>query len=117
MSTLPAVNQVLRERMLSARARTDQTFRILKPEACYARPIPERHRLIFYLGHLEAFDWNQIGRGALPLPAIHPEFDQLFEFGIDPPPGHAAADQPSDWPTQAEVLEYNRTARQTQIGR
>src|SRR6202171_4719437 len=111
MSTLPAVNQVLRERMLSARARTDQTFRILKPEACYARPIPERHRLIFYLGHLEAFDWNQICREALDIPSFHPEFDKLFEFGIDPPVGKVAEDTPSDWPDVGHVRAYNNKVR------
>ena len=104
-------SQSLLEAVHDARACTDALFRLLQPGALYQRPIPERHRLIFYLGHLEAFDWNQIGRGALGLPAFHAQFDQLFEFGIDPPPGQAAADQPSDWPSQAEVLEYSRTAR------
>src|ERR1700694_729687 len=113
MTSATLASQSLLEAVHDARARTDALFRLLQPGALYRRPIPERHRLIFYLGHLEAFDWNQIGRGALGLPAFHPEFDQLFEFGIDPPPGQAAADQPSDWPTQAEVLEYNQTARQT----
>ena len=64
-------------------------------------PIPERHRLIFYLGHVEAFDWNQICRGALGMPSFHPGFDKLFEFGIDPAPGTATQDQPSDWPSAA----------------
>jgi iron(II)-dependent oxidoreductase len=103
MSTLPALNRALRERLESARARTDRTFQILKAEAFYSRPIPERHRLIFYLGHLEAFDWNQICRQGLDIPSFHPEFDRLFEFGIDPPVGKAAEDQPSDWPSIEEV--------------
>ncbi|MDP8979029.1 MAG: SUMF1/EgtB/PvdO family nonheme iron enzyme [Acidobacteriota bacterium] len=107
------VSSSLIEAVHDARARTDAHFSLLQPSALYQRPIPERHRLIFYLGHLEAFDWNQIGRSALGLRSFHPEFDKLFEFGIDPPPGQAAADQPSDWPTQAQVLEYNRLTRQT----
>ena len=41
----------------AARARTDALFELLDPVALYDRPVPERHRLIFYLGHLEAFDW------------------------------------------------------------
>ena len=68
--------------MQHARAQTDALFQLLAPGAIYDRPIPERHRLVFYLGHLEAFDWNQIGRGYLNLPSFHPEFDKLFEFGI-----------------------------------
>ena len=39
----------LDERLADARTRTDEIFRILKPEALYDRPIAERHRLIFYL--------------------------------------------------------------------
>ena len=97
--------------MREARAQTDALFKLLAPGAIYDRPIPERHRLIFYLGHLEAFDWNQIGRNYLDLPSFHPEFDKLFEFGIDPPPGQAAQDQPEDWPSVAEVQNYNQRVR------
>ena len=113
MSTAPAPNPVLCDRINSARARTDELFALLKPEAIYSRPVAERHRLIFYLGHLEAFDWNQICRGALDIPSFHPQFDKLFEFGIDPPVGRAAEDQPSDWPAVDEVLKYNRRARRS----
>src|SRR5216684_1518965 len=112
MSTLPAVDRVLCERMASGRARTDQLFQILRPEAYYSRPIPERHRLIFYLGHLEAFDWNQICRQGLGIPSFHPEFDRLFEFGIDPPVGKAPEDQPSDWPSIEQVRAYGQRTRQ-----
>jgi len=45
-------------RLESAREQTDAIFDLIDSEALYSRPIPERHRLIFYLGHLEAFDWN-----------------------------------------------------------
>ena len=95
----------------SARARTDELFRLLRPGALYSRPIPERHRLIFYLGHLEAFDWNQICHNALDIPSFHPEFDRLFEFGIDPPVGKAPEDQPSDWPSEGEIQNYNQRTR------
>ena len=95
----------------SARARTDELFTLLRPGALYSRPIPERHRLIFYLGHLEAFDWNQVCRNALDIPSFHPEFDRLFEFGIDPPVGKAPEDQPSDWPSEGEIQNYNQRTR------
>ncbi len=111
MSTTPAPPRILCERMDSARERTDELFQLLKPEALYSRPVPERHRLIFYLGHLEAFDWNQICRQALGIPSFHPEFDKLFEFGIDPPIGKAPQDQPADWPAVGEILNYNRRVR------
>src|ERR1051326_9520977 len=86
----------LSQRLAAARDRTDEIFRCLKPEAITERPIPERHRMIFYLGHVEAFDWNLIGRYALDVPSFHPTFDQLFAFGIDPPPGKLPEDRPSD---------------------
>jgi formylglycine-generating enzyme required for sulfatase activity len=94
-----------------ARARTDELFALVRPDAIYDRPIAERHRVVFYLGHVEAFDWNLL-RGHNPeVRAFHPEFDRLFAFGIDPPPGQLPADQPQDWPGVAEVEEYNRRTR------
>jgi gamma-glutamyl hercynylcysteine S-oxide synthase len=94
-----------------ARENTDALLRLVKPEFLYERPIAERHRMIFYLGHLEAFDWNLIGRYALDVPAFQPEFDRLFAFGIDPPPGELPQDQPADWPSIDEVRSYVRRTR------
>ena len=101
----------MQARLDEARARTDELFRLLSPGSIYERPIAERHRLIFYLGHLEAFDWNQVCRTGLGMQAFNPEFDKLFEFGIDPAPGQAPADVPSDWPAIAEIEKYNTTVR------
>ena len=112
MLTTPIATQLLGYKIEAARARTDDLFRLLKPDALYQRPVPERHRLIFYLGHLEAFDWNQICRVALDVPSIHPEFDRLVEFGIDPAPGEESADRPADWPSIAEILGYRERVRQ-----
>jgi iron(II)-dependent oxidoreductase len=97
--------------LAEAREQTDDLFRLVRPNSLYERPIPERHRIVFYLGHLEAFDWNLIGRYALDIRSFQPEFDRLFAFGIDPPPGHLPADQPSDWPSLAEVERYNLRTR------
>ncbi len=94
-----------------ARERTDSLFQIVRPDSLYERPLPERHRIIFYLGHLEAFDWNLIGRYALDRRSFSPDFDKLFAFGIDPPPGQLPADMPSDWPSLEEVARYNRRTR------
>ncbi|HTX35223.1 MAG TPA: SUMF1/EgtB/PvdO family nonheme iron enzyme [Bryobacteraceae bacterium] len=97
--------------LAAARAQTDALFRLVRPDSLYHRPIPERHRIIFYLGHLEAFDWNLMARNALGRPSFHPTFDRLFAFGIDPPPGRSPSDQPSDWPSLAEVERYNHRTR------
>ena len=107
------VTTQLHREVLEARAHTDALFALVDDETLYERPIPGRHRLIFYVGHVDAFDWNQLGRRVLDLPSFHSSFDRLFEAGIDPPPGQAPADAPSDWPALVEVREYvERTRRQ-----
>ena len=103
----------LLDRLSEARANTDRLFSIVKPEALYDRPIPERHRIVFYIGHLEAFDWNLLRERALSLGSFHPEFDHLFAFGIDPVGGGLPTDRPADWPTMDAVKEYVAEARQT----
>ena len=102
----------LHQELVIARSQTDHLFDLLDPAALYDRPIPERNRIIFYLGHLEAFDWNQLARRYLSAPTFHPAFDQLFERGIDPEPGQLPADQPKDWPPLAEVRSYCQSVRE-----
>jgi len=41
------------EELSVARQKTDELFAIVKSDALYDRPIPERHRIIFYIGHLK----------------------------------------------------------------
>jgi iron(II)-dependent oxidoreductase len=97
-------------RFEEARARTDALFSLLPPNSFYDRPIPERHRLIFYLGHLEAFDWNLLS-GPLGLEPHEPDFDRLFAFGIDPVGGGLPTDVPGDWPNIARIEKYNSRIR------
>src|ERR1700741_3030998 len=101
----------LHSRLLSARARTDEVFHIVRAEALYDRPIAERHRIIFYIGHVEAFDWNLLAQRAFGLQSFHPTFDQLFAFGIDPVGGGLPTDQPRDWPAREEIEQYNQRLR------
>src|SRR5271154_2468942 len=98
----------LLQTLADARARTDELFGIVRPEALYDRPIAERHRLIFYTGHLEAFDWNLLGRRHFDLPSFDATLDQLFAFGIDPVGGGLPKDVPEDWPNRAKVSGYNQ---------
>jgi len=99
------------QRLAEARTQTDQLFGIVRREALYDRPIAERHRIIFYIGHLEAFDWNLLGRGHFDLPEFDATFDQLFAFGIDPVGGGLPTDTPADWPARAQVAAYNQRVR------
>lgn len=101
-----------RKELAAARSCTDHIFSLFSPDALYDRPIPERHRVIFYLGHLEAFDWNQICRWTLGQSSFHATFDSLFEAGIDPEVGSSQEDSPGDWPSVQEVQQYNRKVRQ-----
>ena len=105
-STTTPISQML----VQARAGTDALFDLVRPDALYERPVPERHRLIFYFGHLEAFDWNLISEAAA-VPSFQPAFDQLFAFGIDPKTGHTQQDKRSDWPEASEIRQYNRRVR------
>ena len=116
-SGLAATDQLL-ERISDARLRSDALFDLLRSDAFYERPIPERHRIIFYVGHLEAFDWNLLSASVLGSkgtgPAsLKPEFHRLFAFGIDPVGGGLPADLPSDWPALAVVRDYVSTVRNT----
>jgi len=101
----------LLHRLGEARRDSDSLFGIVTSEALYDRPIPERHRIIFYIGHLEAFDWNLLRERVLNLPSFHPTFDRLFAFGIDPVGVGLPTDRRSDWPSLAEVRRYLERVR------
>src|SRR5437879_13780087 len=71
------------EQLADARQHTDDLFAVVKPDSLYERPIAERHRIVFYIGHLEAFDWNLFHERVLGLQTFHLAFDLLFAFCID----------------------------------
>jgi ergothioneine biosynthesis protein EgtB len=103
----PSIQEQLRETW----ARSDQIFALIDPAFMYAQPISLRHPVIFYLGHLPAFAWNQVCRGLLGTPPFQADFDELFERGIDPM-GVDSHDSGADWPAVPEVLEYRDRVRQ-----
>jgi ergothioneine biosynthesis protein EgtB len=112
LATPARIRHDLHARLFGARLRTDELFRVVREEAMYDRPIPERHRIIFYVGHVEAFDWNLLGDRAFGLRSFQRTFDQLFAFGIDPVGGGLPSDTPADWPSLEEVESYNRRLRE-----
>jgi gamma-glutamyl hercynylcysteine S-oxide synthase len=105
--------QQLLERLAESRVRTDEIFNIVAPDSLYERPIPERHRIIFYLGHLEAFDWNLLRARILGVKAFDADLDKLFAFGIDPVNGKLPTDRPGDWPSLAATRDYVRRIRES----
>jgi ergothioneine biosynthesis protein EgtB len=108
-----AIRHEVLERIADARERSDALFQLVRPDALYERPIAERHRLIFYIGHLEAFDWNLLRERVIDAESFHPEYDRLFAFGIDPTDGGLPTDRASDWPRLTAVNEYVRRIRAT----
>jgi formylglycine-generating enzyme required for sulfatase activity len=105
------LRQGLIARLASARRQTDSLFATLREQAYFERPIAERHRVIFYLGHLEAFDANLLLRDSLGREPKHPDLDRLFAFGIDAVDGALPSEPASAWPSLDEVRRYARGAR------
>jgi iron(II)-dependent oxidoreductase len=108
---LVAQDRILLDRLNRARTQTDKLFEIVRPECLYDRPIAERHRIVFYIGHLEAFDWNLL-RSEVNVQSFDAELDKLFAFGIDPVDGGLPSDQPSDWPALEQVRRYGARIRE-----
>ncbi len=102
----------LLKRFAGARAESDRLFEIVGRDFLYQRPIPDRHRTVFYLGHLEAFEGNLLRETVGGMPSFHPEFDRLFAFGIDPVGTALPSDRPEDWPSLEEIHHYNQRLRE-----
>ena len=113
LQTTTPTQESLLERLHLARKQSDELFNIVKPEFLYERPIEERHRIVFYVGHLEAFDWNLLRERVFQAESFNPNFDRLFAFGIDPVDGAVPSDQPKDWPNIDGVRNYVSCARRT----
>lgn len=100
------VRSALSRRLQAARARTDHLFALVTPEGLLQRPIAERHRLLFYVGHLEVFDWNLLSHLCSARPPQNPALEALFAFGIDPLGGDLPNDTRSDWPPLPEIFAW-----------
>jgi gamma-glutamyl hercynylcysteine S-oxide synthase len=103
--------QILIERLAEARNNTDKLFECVRVDSLYERPIAERHRIAFYIGHLEAFDLNLFRRQVPALRPFAPEFDKLFAFGIDPVNGGLPTDRAEDWPRLSQIEKYQKEVR------
>lgn len=108
----PDVRPQLLARWHEARGITDALFDSLQPEVLYQRPIAERHRIVFYLGHLEAFDWNLLTTRRAVTTSVNAGFNQLFAFGIDPVGTGLPQDVPTDWPALQDIHAYLLSVRE-----
>ena len=104
--------QSIEAALLACWRRSDEIFALVPEEAWLERPIGLRHPILFYVGHLPAFAWNQIGRGALDAGHLDRKLDLFFAQGIDPDSSERAAEQSlHSWPSRADTLAYRDRAR------
>ncbi len=103
-------------RLQAAWRRSDSLFGLLADAAWLEQPIALRQPFLFYLGHLPAFAWNHVGRGVLGRHGSHPDFDALFERGIDPVDVDAYEPQAA-WPPREAVLEQKQLSRRGHVQR
>lgn len=89
------------------RERTRALFEMLAPEAYYERPIPLRHPVVFYDGHIPAFAVNALLKKGLGHPGIDNDLEALFARGIDPADRTAAAASDVEaWPPRGVVRRF-----------
>jgi ergothioneine biosynthesis protein EgtB len=108
----PAVDRrALADWFRRTRARSKQIFDFASPDAFLSRPIPLRHPIVFYEGHLPVFSFNTIIRKALGRRGINAEFETLFARGIDPEDEAAAARRGiATWPARQAIADYAHAA-------
>ncbi|MCC7418179.1 MAG: ergothioneine biosynthesis protein EgtB [Acidobacteria bacterium] len=80
----PIDRDALIARYERTRARTRELFALVSDDAYYRAPIPTRHPLVFYDGHLPAFSFNTLVKKALGGASIDGDLERLFARGIDP---------------------------------
>ena len=91
----------------NTRERTAGLFDLLNPDAYYEQPIPLRHPVVFYEGHIPAFSVNTLIKRGLGRPGVDAGLELLFARGIDPE-SQAAADGAAvaSWPSRETVRGY-----------
>jgi DinB superfamily len=99
--------QSLHERYENVRRRTRQIFDLIAPEAFDMRPIPLRHPLRFYEGHLASFNSGMLLQSSFVKNDPQPELTKFFARGVDPL-DTSAADKLTirQWPERARVADY-----------
>ena len=105
MSASPVDLQWCRDWFRRNRERSRAWFDLVTDEAYLARPIDLRHPLVFYEGHLPAFNVNTLIKRGLGLAGVDDELERLFERGIDPDEDHVGGEV-QRWPSRSRVLAF-----------
>ena len=91
----------------ATRRRTEEIFGFVSEAGFWMRPLPLRHPICFYRGHLAAFAVNTLLKKALGRPGIDSAAETLFERGIDPADEQAAQRASiSRWPPREAIERY-----------
>jgi ergothioneine biosynthesis protein EgtB len=90
------------------RERSRAWFDLLTDDAYAAQPISLRHPVVFYEGHVAAFNVNTLVKLGLGLPGVDAELEDLFERGIDPDEDDAGEGERATlrWPSRPRVLDF-----------
>ena len=113
MQTLEIDRTAVSEWYGKNRARTRALFDMVAEAAYHARPIALRNPIVFYEGHLPAFSIIAFLERGLGRPGVDPQFEKLFERGIDPESEQDAMPRSgagTDWPSRPEVLGFAQRA-------
>ncbi|KAI5481354.1 hypothetical protein MNV49_004976 [Pseudohyphozyma bogoriensis] len=97
------------------------TLGTITDELLMTKPIPLRHIILFYLGHIPAFAGIHLSK-YFDEPRIDPAyFAEIFERGIDPDVdnpdvvNHSHSVVPTkeeDWPAVSQIVDYQRRVRE-----
>lgn len=89
------------------RRRSRAWFDLLTPEGYEARPIALRHPVVFYEGHVAAFNVNTLVKLGCGRPGVDADLEGLFERGIDPDEDDTdTATAAVQWPSRSAVLAF-----------
>lgn len=91
---------------------TESLFRTLAcDDAWYQRPIPLRHPLIFYYGHVATFFVNKLTLTRMIQRRIDPHLESIFAVGVDEMSWDDLSDAHYDWPSVEKVQAYRDQIR------
>ncbi|KAL4441833.1 hypothetical protein ABPG77_003749 [Micractinium sp. CCAP 211/92] len=94
---------------------TEVLFSALQGEECFYRPPYHnlRHPFIFYYGHVAVFYVNKLRVAGIQAEPLNPNFEQIFEVGVDEMSWDDLSKNDMVWPSVREVNEYRRQVYRT----
>ncbi|KAH7179815.1 C-type lectin protein [Fusarium flagelliforme] len=97
------------------------TTKMIPADALMEQPIPLRNPLLFYLGHIPAFEDIHLTRAINGKPVEPAVYHDYFGRGIDPDVNdptqcHDHSELPKTWPSLQNILDYRHRVNQRIIG-